>query len=93
MNVIDYSEANLHLTVPLIVKLCEADAKYIRFTLSQTGNLEYRTIEADQVDINDYVIRLDRSSNLVLTSRVYSKILGMNIGVTEGLRGTELVIT
>lgn len=91
MNVIDYSEAGFRLTPRLINKLCEVDAKYVRLTLTDSGVLGYGIMSACEVSHNDYIIRLDSSTNLVLSTYVYSKVLQRKVGITEGLKGTELI--
>lgn len=91
MNVVDYTEAGFRLSTSLINKLCEVDAKYVRVTLSDQGVIAYEILSAADVSCDDYVIRLDSSTNLVLSTYAYSRILHRKIGVTEGLKGTELV--
>ena len=93
MNVSEYDhsgKAGFRLTTALVDRLCSAKSKYIRFTLNATGNIDFNAISAESISSDDYVIRLESSSNLVIAGQVYSKIYGKDIGVTEGLKGTEL---
>ena len=56
-----------------------------------TNVLGYGIMSACEVSHNDYIIRLDSSTNLVLSTYVYSKVLQRKVGITEGLKGTELI--
>lgn len=92
MNVIDYGEAGISLSCDVILKLYDVDSKYVRFGLNKDSTLRYQIVEPEHIETNDYVIRLDSSTHLVISSRAYSKILNTSIDVREGLKGTELYI-
>jgi len=95
MNVVDYeSEADFRLTTELELLINFADQKYFRFTMaSKNSGLGYHAETADNIGSEDYVIRLNKLSNIVISSQVYSSIHGNEIGVTQGLTGTTLTLT
>jgi len=92
VNVIDYGEAGISLSCSVILKLYDVDSKYVRFSLNKDSTLSYQIVEPEHIETNDYVIRLDSSTHLVISSQVYSKVLNTSIDVREGLKGTELYI-
>jgi hypothetical protein len=93
MNLFDYGDASFCITDVLHKKLCDSDAKYVRIDMqSKTSGLSYRVEQPVNIDGNDYIIRLEHSSNLVISSQLYSHLYGKQIGIKEGLTGTELFI-
>lgn len=97
MNVIEYDrlgKAGIRLTDTLLSRLCDTDAKYIRFNMkTEHSSLSYHIEMPEGISSDDYVIRLESSTNLVMSGQVYSKLYGNCIGVKEGLKGTELYCT
>lgn len=93
MNVLEYGDASFCITDLLHKRLCESDAKYVRIDMqSKTSSPSYRVEEPVNIDSNDYIIRLEHSTNLVISSQLYSHLFGEEIGIKEGLTGTELFL-
>jgi hypothetical protein len=93
MNLFDYGDASFCITDLLHKKLCESDAKYIRIDMqSKTSGLSYCVEQPVNIDSNDCIIRLERSTNIVISSQLYSHLFGEEIGIKEGLTGTELFL-
>jgi hypothetical protein len=94
MNVIDYdTEATFRLSDELKMLIRFAETKYFRFSLaSRTDVLDYKEEVAENIDSQDYVVRLDKTSHVVLSSQVYSKVVDRAIGVIHGLTGTTITL-
>ena len=94
MNVVDYdTEANFRLSDELKRLLRFSEVKYYRLSLSaRIDQLEYKEEMPDNIGGEDYVVRLDKTTHVVLSNKVYSKILDRAVGVIHGLTGTQITL-